>query len=270
MQFVTKRSGLLTTTSMLTTASAAMLGFQPAAQAAIVLDVNTNTGDLQLVGQPGDALSCYIITTADGANAFITQTPGNANYWANNSFTAQCAANTYALGWGEWMTMGTLGNATTWPTLSNGDKGTSQLGEMCAVKATSGKASSDPMDSKVFVFSDQDSAIDLGNEYYLGSGVPVSDILFGYSWQPGFMDSNDSDFWTNQAGLWVAGASATQATWSGSSNPLGNYYVGAGNSWPEQGLYSDAAVDAVPEPASLGLLTLGGTALLARRRQRRA
>jgi len=237
----------------------AFLGFQPAAQAAVTLDINTVTGDLQLIGQPGDTLSGYEILTSGNENSFIYASPANANNtWDTDRFggtpvsapydtisgsTFQVAAS-MAAGNGTWHSMGT----NTWTTLGSGQQVTNQLGEMCAVRGIADGVG-DIRTPVIYNFSTEPAIIDLGDHFIPGS---ATDILFAYDTQPGFMNT-----------ALFSGTTFNSAVQNYSCNVSGSPYYGEQFSGP--GVLG--AVQATPEPASVGLLALGGITLLARRRR---
>lgn len=105
------------------------------------------------------------------------------------------------------------------------------------------------------------------------------DLLTSTSWQSGVtLDGGPATFWVSYAttdptlvGLILTDFSTTDlgdVNWGASSFAPSGYPT---NGTPLLGLLSTAAVgfDAVPEPATFGLLALGGSVLLARRRRDR-
>lgn len=105
------------------------------------------------------------------------------------------------------------------------------------------------------------------------------DLLTSTSWQSGVtLDTGSATFWVSYAttdptlvGLILTDFSTTDlgdVNWGASSFAPSGYPT---NGTPLLGLLSTAAVgfDAVPEPATFGLLALGGSVLLARRRRDR-
>jgi hypothetical protein len=221
------------TTSDLKTASwrtavvlgAALAGWAVPARAAIVLDVNVQTGDLELVGQPGDTFSSYTIYSAGGADSLL-YTNWNADRLGGTPAGASTPTSV-ALGYGMWHSMGTV-------TPPAGQATTTQLGEMSAVYAgynTGGAPNADT--SKSFTFTAGDTVIDLGDQFVAGS---PDDLVFGYGPTPGFMNT------------WIFDGTVHTYT----ITTTGSYYQG--DTFSAEGVIG--SVDYVPEPGTAALLAL--------------
>jgi hypothetical protein len=255
----------LAATAVIGAAAGMTLGFLPAARAAVVLVVNVDTGDLQLVGQPGDTLSSYVIKTSSGAQSFLSSDPSNPNHsWEEDRFggtpvgaaTEIIAGSTVtistsiAAGNGTWHNMGTSSSSSA-TTLANGQKVIAQLGEMCAVWGEMDGAG-DIRTPVIYDFTTEPTTIDLGDHFIPGS---ATDLLLGYGTYPGLMNTqlfSGSTFNPN----------SQSADFTGSSYVNTAYY---GQKFSGPGVLG--TVEYTPEPASIGLLALGGTLALLRRRR---
>jgi hypothetical protein len=217
---------------------ALLLGWAAPARATIVLEVDVESGDLKLAGQPGDTFSSYTIYSASHADSLLYTN------WSADRFGGTPAGaatpTSVALGYGMWHAMGTVsppgGQATTY-----------QLGEMSAVYAgynTGG--SSNANTSKSFTFTAGDSVIDLGDHFVPGS---LDDLVFGYGPTPGFMNG------------WIFDGTTHTYT----ITTTGSYYKG--ETFSAEGVVS--SVEYVPEPGTAALLGLSLLLLPAAVRRRR-
>ncbi len=215
-----------------------LLGATAAVRANIALDVNASTGDLELVGAPGDTLASYVIYSASNAQSL------NYTGWNSDRF----GATSVAAGFGTWMSMGTKSPAA-------GQTTTDQLGEMCAVWAGyNAGGNPDAQTSVLYTFDAAHTTIDLGKHFIVGS---AQDLVFGYGTTPGFYNGSD----VPPAGTdgWIFdGLSHTYTV-----NVAGSYYNGqqyTSSGVTGQVLYAD---NPVPEPLTLlaigtGMAGLGG------------
>jgi hypothetical protein len=213
-------------------------------RANITLDVDASTGDLQLVGAPGDTLASYVIYSASNAQSL------NYTGWNSDRFGATSVAN----GFGTWMSMGTKSPAT-------GQTTTYQLGEMCAVWAgynTGGNPN--PQTSVLYTFDATHTVINLGNHFLVGN---AEDLVFGYGTTPGFYNGSD----VPPAGTdgWIFdGLSHTYTV-----NVAGSYYNGeqfTSSGVTGQVVYADQPV---PEPLTLLAVGMGIAGLVGYIRRRR-
>jgi hypothetical protein len=204
----------------------------------IVLDVNTSTGDLELVGAPGDTLASYVIYSASNTPSL------NYTGWNSDRF----GATSVAAGYGTWMSMGTKSPAA-------GQTTTYQLGEMCAVWAGyNAGGNPDAQTSVLYAFDATHTTIDLGKHFIVGN---PTDLVFGYGTTPGFYNGSD----VPPAGTdgWIFdGLSHTYTV-----NVAGSYYNGeqfTSSGVTGQVVYADSPV---PEPLTMfaigtGIAGLGG------------
>ena len=154
-------------------------GWAVPARATIVLEVDVESGDLKLVGQPGTRPS-YTIYSASGADSLL-YTNWNADRLGGTPVGA-ITPTSVALGYGMWHSMGTV-------TPPAGQTATSQLGEMSAVYAGYATGGSpNAQTSKSFTFTAGDTVIDLGDHFIAGS---LDDLVFGYGPTPGFHEPMD-------------------------------------------------------------------------------
>jgi hypothetical protein len=218
-------------------AGALLIGHAAPAQATIVLQVDVGSGDLTLIGQPGDTFSSYIIMSASGADTLL-YTGWNADRFGGTPAGAT-QPTSVTDGYGMWHAMGTVIPPA-------GQTTTNQLGEMSAVYAgyaTNGQPNA--LTSKSFTFTTTDTEIDLGDHFVPGS---LEDLEFGYGPTPGFM--NDMIF-----GGMVQTYTITTA---------GSYYQN--DTFSAAGVIG--AVEYVPEPGSIALLATSLLLLLAARGRR--
>ena len=203
---------------------ALLAGWAAPASATIVLEVDVESGDLRLAGQPGDTFSSYTIYSASGADSLL-YTNWNADRFGGTPVGASTPTSV-TLGYGMWHPMGTV-------TPPAGQATTTQLGEMSAVYAgyANPDGTPDADTSRSFTFTAGDTVIDLGDHFVPGS---VDDLVFGYGPTPGFMNG------------WIFDGTTHTYTIS----TAGSYYQG--DTFSAEGVVS--SVDYVPEPGTAALL----------------